>query len=73
MWIANIGADMLLNDLIRAANKAEARAKIQKSIHLDKWYPKEKQLLKMIFNAHDDQAKKAKTTPPTKASPMRFD
>ncbi len=35
LCIADIGEDMPWNDLIRAANKAEARAKIQKSTHLD--------------------------------------
>ena len=35
LWIADIGEDMPWDDLIRAANKAEARAKIQGSTHLD--------------------------------------
>ncbi len=46
------------NDLIRAANKAEARAKIQESIYLDQRYPKEKQPLKMSFNSRNDQTNK---------------
>ncbi len=35
LWIADIGEDMPWDDLIRTANKAEARAKIQGSTHLD--------------------------------------
>ncbi len=42
LWIADRGADMSWDNLIRAANKAEARAKIQGSTHLDHWYPKGK-------------------------------
>ncbi len=56
------------NDLIKAANKAEARAKIQRSTHLDERYPKAKWPLKMSLNARDNQAKMTKATPPTKAS-----
>ncbi len=60
---------MLWDNLIRAANKAEARAKIQRSIHLNQWCPKGKRLLKMSLNSRDDQAKKAKATlPQAKAS-----
>ncbi len=44
------------DDLIRAANKAEARAKIQGSTHLDQRCPKERQPLKMSLNAQDKQA-----------------
>ncbi len=35
LWIADIGEDMPWDNLIRAANKAEAKAKIQGSTHLD--------------------------------------
>ncbi len=35
LWISNIGEDMPWDDLIKTANKAEARAKIQRSTHLD--------------------------------------
>ncbi len=35
LWIADIREDMPWNDLIRAANKVEARAKIQESTYLD--------------------------------------
>ncbi len=48
------------DDLIRAANKAEARAKIQENTHLDQRCPKGKQPLKMSLNTRDDQAKKRK-------------
>ncbi len=48
----------------RAANKAEARAKIQGSTHLNQQCPKGKQPLKMSLNARDDQAKKPKATAP---------
>ncbi len=65
---------MLWDDLIRAANKAEAGAKIQGSTHIDQQYPKEKQPLKTNLNAHNDQAKKMKTTSPqTKASLLTSD
>ncbi len=56
LWIADIGEDMPWDDLIRAANKAEVRAKIQGSIYLNQQYSKGKQLLKMSLNARDDQA-----------------
>ncbi len=42
------------DDLVRAYNKAEARAKIQGSTHLDQWCSKRKQPLKMSFNAQND-------------------
>ena len=64
LWIADIEGDMPWNDLIRAANKAEARAKIQKSTHLNQQCPKEKQPLKISLNFCDDQAKKIKAAPP---------
>ncbi len=48
------------NDLIRAANKAEARAQIQGSTHFDQRCPKGKQPLKTSLNSWDDQAEKAK-------------
>ncbi len=35
LLFADIGEDMPWDDLIRAANKAEARARIQGSTHLD--------------------------------------
>ncbi len=74
LWIANIGEDIPWDDLIRAANKAEARAKIQGSTHLDQQCHKGKRPLKMSLNARDDQAKKTKATPPlTKASPPTSD
>ncbi len=64
LWIANLEEDMPWDNLIRAANKAEARAKIQGSTYLDQRFPKEKQYLKMSLNARDDQVKKPKATPP---------
>ncbi len=64
LWIADIGEDMPWDDLIRAPNKAEARAKIQGSTHLDQRYPKRKRPLKMSLNARDDQAEKPKATAP---------
>ncbi len=58
------------DNLIRAANKAEARAKIQESTHLDQRCPKGKRPLKMSLNSRDDQAEKVKATlPQAKASP----
>ncbi len=57
------------DDLIRAANKAEARAKIQESTHLDQRCLKRKRPLKITLNACDDQAEKTKViSPQTKAS-----
>ncbi len=50
-WIADIREDLQWDDLIRVANKAEARAKIQGSTYLDQRCPKRKQLLKMSLNA----------------------
>ncbi len=47
------------DDLIRAANKAEARAKIQGSTHLDQRCPKGKRPLKISLNSRDDQPEKA--------------
>ncbi len=62
------------DDLIRAANKAKARARIQGSTHLDQRYPKGKRPLKMSLNSWDDQAEKPKaTTPPAKADPPKSD
>ncbi len=58
LWIANKREDMPWDDLIKAANKAEARAKIQENTPLDQRRPKGKQLLKMSLNARDDQAKR---------------
>ncbi len=52
------------DDLIRIANKAEARAKIQGSIHLDQRCPKGKQPLKISLNAQDNQAGEPKATAP---------
>ncbi len=40
LWIANIGENMPWDDLIRAANKAETRVRIQGSTHLDQQCPK---------------------------------
>ncbi len=46
------------DDLIRAANKAKARAKIQGSTHLDQRCPKGKRPLMMSLNSRDDQPEK---------------
>ncbi len=74
LWIADVGEDMPWDDLIRAANKAEARAKIQRSTHLDQQCPKGKRSLKMSLNSRDDQAKKAKAIlTKAKASPPASD
>ncbi len=58
LWNADIGEDMPWDNLIRAANKAEARAKIQGSIHLDQQCPKGKQPLKMSLTSKDSQTDK---------------
>ncbi len=47
------------DDLIRVANKAEARAKIQGSTHLDQRCPKGKRPLKISLNSRDEQPEKA--------------
>ncbi len=57
LWIADMGEDMLWDDLIKAANKAKARAKSQESTHLDHRCRKGKQLLKMSLNSRDNQTK----------------
>ncbi len=67
LWIADIGEDMLWDDLIRAANKVEARAKIQGSTHLDQKCPKRRQPLKMSLNARDDRATPKATAPQIRA------
>ncbi len=58
LWIADIGEDMSWDDLIKAVNKAEARAKIQKNTHLDQRYPKRKRPLKMSLNSRDNPFEK---------------
>ncbi len=74
LWIANIGEDMPWDNLIRVANKAEARAKIQESIHLVQRCLKGKRPLKMSLNSRDNQAKKPKATaPPAKADSPKSD
>ncbi len=74
LWIDDIGEDMPWDDLIRAANKAKARDKIQGSTHLDQRCPKGKRPLKMSLNSRDDQAEKPKATaPPAKADPPKSD
>ncbi len=57
--MAEIGEDMPWDDLIKTANKAEARAKIQGSTHLDQRCPKAKRPLKMSLNSWDNQPEKA--------------
>ncbi len=74
LWTADIGEDIPWDDLVRAANKAEARARIQGSTHLDQRYPKRKRPLKKSLNSRDDQAKKLKATDlPAKADPPKSD
>ncbi len=74
LWIADIGEDVPWYNLIRAANKAEAGAKVQGSTDLNKRCPKRKQPLKMSLNARDDQAEKIKVTlPQTRANFRTFD
>ncbi len=53
---------MLWDDPIRVANKAEARAKIQGSTHLDQQCLKRKRSLKISLNSRDDPAKKTMAT-----------
>ncbi len=62
LWIADIGEDIPWDDLIRAANKAKAKSKIQGSIHLDQWCPKGKRPLKISLNFRNDLAEKEKAT-----------
>ncbi len=64
LWIADIGEDIPWDDLIKAANKAEAGAKIQGNTHLDQRCPKGKRLLKMSLNTRDDQVEKTKAISP---------
>ncbi len=59
------------DDLIRATNKAEARAKIQGSTHQDQRYFKGKRLLKMSLNSRDNQADKKQLQAKKKARPIK--
>ncbi len=59
------------NILIRAANKAEARAKIQGNTHLDQQCPKKKQPLKMRLNSRDDETNKKTLEAKDKANPVK--
>ncbi len=73
LWIADIREDMLWDDLVRVANKAGARARVQKNTYLDQRYLKRKWLLKMSLNSQDDQIKKPKArAPPAKADPLNL-
>ncbi len=69
-----MGKDMPWDDLVKVANKAEARARIQGSTHLDQWCPKGKWPLKMSLNSRDNQAEKPKATAPSaKVDPPKSD
>ncbi len=70
LWITDIGEDMLWDDQIRAANKAEARAKIQGSIYLDQRCPKGKRPLKISLNSRDNQTNKKAPQAKEKANPQ---
>ncbi len=63
LWIANIREDISWDDLVRAANKAEPKVRIQEKTHLDQQFPKRKQPLKMSLNSRDNQAKKPRAQP----------
>ncbi len=67
LWIANIGEDISWDDLIRAANKADVKAKIQGNTHLDHQCPKGKRSLKMSLKFRDNQTDKK--APQAKSSP----
>lgn len=56
------------NDLVTITNKAKARAKILKSMHLNQWYPKEKWLLKMSLHSRNNQTDKKTLQAKEKAS-----
>ena len=74
LWIANVRKDMYWDDLIRVANKAEARAKVQKNTHLDQHCPKGKQPLKISINSCDNQDKNTKAiSSHSKTSSLIFD
>ncbi len=59
LWINNIEEDMPWDNLVKVANNAEDRVKIQGSIHLDPQFLKGKRLLKMSLNTRNDQPEKA--------------
>ncbi len=59
------------NNLIRTANKAEARAKIQGSTHLDQQCPKRKRPLKMNLNFKDNQTDKKALQVKDKTNPAK--
>lgn len=74
LQITNIIENFPWNNLISAANKAKARAKIKINTHLDQQYPTKKQLLKMSLYSQDDQAKNTMATfLQMKASLLTFD
>ena len=58
------------DDLISAANKAEARAKIQESTYLDQQCPKGKKPLKMSLNSRNNQTNKKAPQSKEKGSPQ---
>ena len=63
LWIADIREDMPWDNLIKAANKTKAKAKIQRNTHLNQLCPKGKQFLKMNLNFYDNQTEKIKAIP----------
>ncbi len=70
LWIDEVGRQqMSWDDLVSAANRAKAKARIHGSHHLDQRCPKGKRPLKISINSRDDQAEKTKaTSPQTKAN-----
>ena len=58
LLIAKIEKDIPWDDLVSAANKAKARAKIQENTHYDQQYLRRKWSLKISLNFKDNQIDK---------------
>ncbi len=70
LWIDKVGRQQLPWDkLVRAANKAEAKARIHKNQHLDQRCPKGKRPVKLRLKDSNEQfSKKTKAAPPQQKS-----
>ncbi len=67
LWIDKVGRQQLPWDkLVKAANRAEAKARIHNNQHLDQRYPKGKRSLKLTLKDSNEQSSEK-----TKASPRQ--
>lgn len=69
LWIDEVGRQQLpWDELVRTANRAEAKARIHDYHHLDQRCPKGKRPLKLTLKDSNEQSpEKTKTAPPQKA------